>query len=584
MVNASYGAEHQWGPPPPKSFDPGRIESGSLRSYTGIAAAIAGAALVTTGFLPWGIASLRDGAGAAQFALNGFGQLAYQPSARDRNPGAQLLADTLNRAGMMASPGLGAALLGAVGLAAALVFLSSQKRSAAAVVMIAVGLMASIASLAQIANVRGMFDGSTDLAGAHFAPGFGVIVAVFAALALSALGITAFVLERGAIVRRARIVPPPAEHPASAPAPAPSMQPPPAAPGLSSSPVPGAPAEVWSRLIAGAIDIAIAALAAIAVGALAVTTAEFATASSPARVIWSLLTLLLVGAIPLGYFTASEARSGLTLGKRITGIVVQGPAGLAPSLRESFRRNAAHAVLGLALGLMCGAMILSFAILPSLLVAPLLLAYLAWLGVMATSAFSNPGGNPWRLGAHDRFAQGPTRVVNRSALPLAPASAVPLAPWWAAAAAVALLMCLTGIADTSLRVMSPGKSTSVAATPSTHTVTVQVPTPEATRQPTASPHPRPQTPTAFPADATRCPPRYGPTGAYTESAVANDHTSCPFAEEVRIAYADMGMPGSFQRLIVNSPVTRTSIEMTCGPAVAGFIVCRGGNDAVVYVN
>ncbi|WP_231976748.1 hypothetical protein [Mycobacterium sp. E740] len=95
---------------------------------------------------------------------------------------------------------------------------------------------------------------------------------------------------------------------------------------------------------------------------------------------------------------------------------------------------------------------------------------------------------------------------------------------------------------------------------------------------------QPQSPSSFPADGRSCPKRHGPTGAFTESASGNDHTSCEFAEEVRIAYADMGQPGSFQRLIVESPVTNTSIEMTCGPSAAGFIVCRGGDDAVVYLN
>lgn len=105
------------------------------------------------------------------------------------------------------------------------------------------------------------------------------------------------------------------------------------------------------------------------------------------------------------------------------------------------------------------------------------------------------------------------------------------------------------------------------------------------REPSTVPRaPRPESLSGFPADGRLCPQRYGPTGAFTESASGNGHTSCEFAEEVRIAYADMGQPGSFQRLIVESPVTNKLIEMTCGPAAAGFIVCRGGDDAVVYLN
>lgn len=112
------------------------------------------------------------------------------------------------------------------------------------------------------------------------------------------------------------------------------------------------------------------------------------------------------------------------------------------------------------------------------------------------------------------------------------------------------------------------------------------PAPSPNREPSTMPPraPQPRSPSGFPADGTLCPQQYGPTGAFTESASGNGRTSCEFAEEVRIAYADMGQPGSFQRLFVTSPVTNTSIEMTCGPAVAGFIVCRGGDDAVVYLN
>jgi hypothetical protein len=114
--------------------------------------------------------------------------------------------------------------------------------------------------------------------------------------------------------------------------------------------------------------------------------------------------------------------------------------------------------------------------------------------------------------------------------------------------------------------------------------TVSQAAPPAVPPSTGSHVPKPTSTPGFPADSVVCPQRYGPTGAYTASASGNDHTSCEFAEEVRIAYADMSQPGSFQHLIVNSPVTNTSIDMTCGPAVGGFIVCRGGNDAVVYLN
>lgn len=95
--------------------------------------------------------------------------------------------------------------------------------------------------------------------------------------------------------------------------------------------------------------------------------------------------------------------------------------------------------------------------------------------------------------------------------------------------------------------------------------------------------PEPQLPAGFPADGKPCPPKYGPTGAYTRSAVGNGETSCPFAEEVRISYADMGNPGSTQDIKVFSPTTQQMYDMTCQP-VADRIVCTGGNGAVVYLD
>lgn len=93
----------------------------------------------------------------------------------------------------------------------------------------------------------------------------------------------------------------------------------------------------------------------------------------------------------------------------------------------------------------------------------------------------------------------------------------------------------------------------------------------------------PQRENGFPPGSKPCPPKYGATGPYTRSAVGNDQTSCPFAEEVRISYADMGSPGSVQEIKVFSPVAQQMYEMTCQQA-GNLIVCTGGNDAVVYLN
>ena len=67
------------------------------------------------------------------------------------------------------------------------------------------------------------------------------------------------------------------------------------------------------------------------------------------------------------------------------------------------------------------------------------------------------------------------------------------------------------------------------------------------------------------------------------SAAGSNVTSCPFAEEVRRAYASDG-PKSSQQRVVNafSPVTGQNYTMTC-TANGGLVTCVGGNNAVVYL-
>lgn len=115
------------------------------------------------------------------------------------------------------------------------------------------------------------------------------------------------------------------------------------------------------------------------------------------------------------------------------------------------------------------------------------------------------------------------------------------------------------------------------------TTPLPTPTPLTPTRPQPPPtRPQPQPAAAFPPHIKPCPPKYGETGAYTRSAVGNDQTSCPFAEEVRISYADMGLPGSVQTIRVFSPTTQQLYEVTCRSA-GPSIICTGGEGAVVYL-
>ena len=87
----------------------------------------------------------------------------------------------------------------------------------------------------------------------------------------------------------------------------------------------------------------------------------------------------------------------------------------------------------------------------------------------------------------------------------------------------------------------------------------------------------------LPPGARVCPPSYGPSGPYSKSAVGTTVTSCPFAEEVRIAYGASGPPSALARVVhAFSPVTGKSYPMTCA-ANGALVTCTGGEDAIVYV-
>ncbi|WP_245545908.1 serine/threonine-protein kinase [Nocardia higoensis] len=90
------------------------------------------------------------------------------------------------------------------------------------------------------------------------------------------------------------------------------------------------------------------------------------------------------------------------------------------------------------------------------------------------------------------------------------------------------------------------------------------------------------TPVRLPAGSTPC----GSTAssANGNAAAGNGVTSCPFAEEVRRAYAAQASPGSNapQTVTAVSPVTGRSYTMTCTPS-GGLVTCTGGENAIVYV-
>ncbi|GAM49531.1 hypothetical protein NSK11_contig00117-0008 [Nocardia seriolae] len=88
----------------------------------------------------------------------------------------------------------------------------------------------------------------------------------------------------------------------------------------------------------------------------------------------------------------------------------------------------------------------------------------------------------------------------------------------------------------------------------------------------------------LPTGSTPCPPVYAALGGFSSSAIGSTVTSCPFAEEVRRAYADAASsrPGTTVSVVVVSPVTGRTYTMNC-TAAGKLVTCAGGENAVVYV-
>lgn len=133
----------------------------------------------------------------------------------------------------------------------------------------------------------------------------------------------------------------------------------------------------------------------------------------------------------------------------------------------------------------------------------------------------------------------------------------------------------------SNRSTEPGQT--AAASTSTATVTESAPTatnPNTVQAPAPVPAPAPVA--GPPAGSSACGSTYGNLNGYTRSAVGSSVTSCPFAEEVRYAYAVSGPRGSNRVVTAVSPVNGAAYDMNC---VANYAVvtCAGGNNAIVYI-
>lgn len=130
-----------------------------------------------------------------------------------------------------------------------------------------------------------------------------------------------------------------------------------------------------------------------------------------------------------------------------------------------------------------------------------------------------------------------------------------------------------------------GAADNAQPSPSVATVTESAATPGNAAPgavPAPAPAPAPAPVASLPASASRCGSVYGTLSGYGSSAVGSSVTSCPFAEEVRLAYAQSGPRGGSRLITAVSPTTGNVYDMNC-VANTAVVTCAGGDNAVVYL-
>lgn len=186
--------------------DPAPVERGSNRWIVGLAMLITSVVLALTSFGEWAnlTYTASDGSyGQLKVAadLSGFGSVSVDVSGIS-NTAQRGFVERQEAEALEAEnpqvPGVAVLTVGLLMAGAAWAFLQSRRRLGAAIVIIVLSTLGLINGLWRIANVRGMFNDPAAWSSANYSPGFGLMVATVAALALVGLGVSALILERRA--------------------------------------------------------------------------------------------------------------------------------------------------------------------------------------------------------------------------------------------------------------------------------------------------------------------------------------------------------------------------------------------------
>lgn len=184
--------------------DPAPVERGSNRWIVGLAMLITSVVLALTSFGEWANLTYTASDGSygqlkVSAALSGFGSVSVDVSGIS-NTAQRGFVERQEAEALEAEdpqvPGVAVLTVGLLMAGAAWAFLQSRRRLGASIVIIVLSTLGLINGLWRIANVRGMFNDPAAWSSANYSPGFGLMVATIAALALVGLGVTALILER----------------------------------------------------------------------------------------------------------------------------------------------------------------------------------------------------------------------------------------------------------------------------------------------------------------------------------------------------------------------------------------------------
>lgn len=141
-----------------------------------------------------------------------------------------------------------------------------------------------------------------------------------------------------------------------------------------------------------------------------------------------------------------------------------------------------------------------------------------------------------------------------------------------ALAATGAIVMLTGCIGFSQSDLDKARAEGAASASVTQTTTTPIPTVTTTPIPTVTETATPTataTANAAPSGSTAC----------SSTISVNGSTTCPFAQNVADAYLSEG--GGNRSVSAYSPITNQWYTMSCTAGVT--TVCKGGNNAVVYI-